>query len=145
MYSKGTYDADILGVGFAEKGGNMNSPICKLILSVLLLASAGLAKTKDPAVEQRKEFVNRYTQTLEREGWPPAGVMLAGKEKDVLQIWFHNAAVERIYVFEKQYVEPLRQGEGKAKMKALGFKTVEIKTDVFSASFPKGVWDIPLD
>lgn len=115
--------------------GAMKSTI---LIGVMLLTSLAFGK-KDSTVDSRKEFANLYQQGLEQEGWPET-VVVSGKSKDVLQIWMPNAAVDMVYQFEKQLIEPY-----KTKIKSAGFQSVEIKTDVFSASFPKGVWDIGLD
>ncbi len=110
---------------------------------LLVVVSSFSAAKKDPAVEQRKDFITHYAQVLERDGWPSV-VLLAGKSKDMLQVWLPQTPVEGMYRFEERYVEPLKR-EHASEMKALGFHSIQIKTDVFSATFPKGVWDIPLD
>jgi hypothetical protein len=113
-----------------------------------VLASAGVQAKKDrqqdPALERRQQFVVGYTQLLERAGWEgEATPILAGKNKDVLLIWMPGELVERMYRFENLCVEPLLKEEA-SEMKDLSFIGIEIKTDSFSVSFPKGVWDLPL-
>ncbi len=116
---------------------------CALCL-LLLIASVPTFAKKQPGDDARKEFVSNFNKMLERDG-RTAWAGMEGKSHDVLQIALPNAPVPYMYEIEQAYVEPLKSEPYKSKMKALGFSIIELKSDVFSESFPKGVWDIPIE
>src|SRR5678815_5177982 len=114
----------------------------KLAAVVLLLSSLlAFAKTKDPAIEQRKAFLVRVEQLMEHDGWV-VPMVLAGKQKDVLEVWMPDTPVARIRLFAQRYLDPLRK-EG--EMKTLGFRLIRVKTNYGGATFPDGIWDLPID
>jgi hypothetical protein len=118
--------------------------IMKRILVIALLLSIPCAAKKQPGDEDRKRFVSEFNKMLERDN-RTAWADMQGKAHDVLQIALPNGSVSYMHEIEAAYVEPLKSEPYKGKMKALGFRIIELKTDVISESFPKGVWDIPLE
>jgi hypothetical protein len=113
--------------------------MCSLLL-LISLSTFAVAK-KDPAIEARKQFATDFMQLLELQNDAKV-VVLAGKEKDVLQIWLPGEGPAGMNLFEQRYVEALKKSP---KIKEVGFHSIQLKSDVFSITFPKGVWDIPID
>ena len=99
------------------------------------------AAKKDPAIDARKEYVLNYRKALEQLGYgSEVYVTVAGKDHDVLQILLVRFGVSGVISFEKQRVEPIRDD-----IKAQGFRLIELKTDAYSETFPKGIWQLPLN
>jgi hypothetical protein len=111
------------------------------LISFLLFPILVLAKN-DPAMDARKTYVEKYQKMLEQSGGTCSRIAatIAGKNKDSISILTIHADVAFVITAERSCVEPQR-----AEMKALGFHTIEIRSDAYSSTFPKGIWRISLD
>jgi hypothetical protein len=132
----------------------------KTVVAFLLLLAIPVASSKkkdDPTIEQRKEFCHRLTQLLEQNtGWNTYVRLAPGRDQNVLQLFpgmehgkldlldgGAEMQPEALVRFKREVVDPLLTK--REELKALGFKAIQIKIRSHSESFPKGVWDIPID
>jgi hypothetical protein len=115
----------------------------KRLVAVVLLfvCMPAFARKKDPAVEQRKAAVVEMKKYFEQND-VQVGVYAEGKQSEIVTFFLPDSAVAGMLRFEKTEVEI-----AKDKLKSLGFKTVRIvgAQAIFSTTFPKGKWEIPLE
>jgi hypothetical protein len=118
---------------------------------------ASAQKNDDPAIQRRKEFCQRLSQLLEQNtGWDTYVRIAPGGEQDVLQLlpgMEHGKLdlldggaemrPEALINFKHEVVDSLLTQSD--ELKGVGFKSIQLKIRSRSDSFPKGVWDIPLD
>lgn len=117
----------------------------RLVVLILLVSvpAAFAKKEKDPNVEARKDFVHRWVMQAEQSGYPCArwgGADVQGKQKDKFVLLITNAPVSQIIQLEQACVETR-----KVEMRMLGFREIEIRSDAYSATFPDGIWRVPMN
>jgi hypothetical protein len=115
-----------------------------LLLVGVLMVSLPLAAPakKLPGDDARKDFVLELNKWIEHENdYVAPSIRVAGKEHDVLEMWFLHGTEKDIEQWEHDHVEPMRP-----RAKALGFHTIRLKLpDLYhSLNYPKGEWVIDL-